>query len=361
MSLQSTAERLSTPLDWFRRGWFSWLTQNDFALATLRHRDRRIATLACISVALALLGAVYFPVLLFALGPVVFGVAHVAADVRYLVLRRGLARWWQNAVWVGCAWLIAIRAFEELEWLRHGERLEFASAATFVAVALFAGVRERGSKARALLALFVLLGVTAAALHRPGMARLVFLHLHNLIAIAAWATLFRANKRWLVGPLGLIGVATLVLASGLAARQTLASPFASAFRLPVSTVAAWIAPFSSTRVAVGVTTAYVFLQSVHYSVWLSFIPQEEQPQRGTPTFRMSARSLFADLGTAGVLAVLLAAMAVLLGAWFDVHRARTLYLSLATFHGYLELALLAFFWVRGTNGATRRAERARVA
>jgi hypothetical protein len=62
-----------------------------------------------------------------------------------------------------------------------------------------------------------------------------------------------------------------------------------------------------------------------------------------------------------VLAVLLAALAVLLGAWFDVHRARTLYLSLATFHGYLELALLAFFWVRGARGATRRAERARVA
>ncbi|MET0790303.1 MAG: hypothetical protein ABW061_02165 [Polyangiaceae bacterium] len=356
MSLQSTAERLSTPLDWFRRAWFSLLVQNELALATLRDRDRRIATVACFSIALALLGAVYLPALLFVLGPVVFGVAHVAADVRYLVLRRKLARCWQNAVWIGCAWLIALRALEELRWLRHGERLELISAALFVAVALVAGLRERGSRTRASLALTLLLAVTAAALHRPSLARLVFLHLHNLIAVAAWATLFRANKRWLIGPLSLLGAATLLLVSGLMAGQTLASPFATAFQLPVATIATWIAPFSSLRIAVGVTTAYVFLQSVHYSVWLSFIPQEEQASRGTPTFIMSVRSLFADLGTPALLAILLVAGAVILGAWFDVHRARALYLSLATFHGYLELALLAFFWVRGPGGKLQPSE-----
>jgi len=354
MSLQATAERLSTPLDWARRSWLSWLLQSDFARATLRHRDRRIATLACISVTLALLGAVYFPVFLFALGPIVFGVAHVAADVRYLVLRRNLARWWQNVVWVGCAWLIVIRALEEFKWLPQGESLELASAAAFVGIALLAGLRERGSRTRALLALLLLFGVTVAALHRPGMARLVFLHLHNVIAIAAWAMLFRANKRWLMAPLALLGLATLLLASGLFAPQTLNSPFASAFHLPVSTIATWIAPFLSLRVAIGVTTAYVFLQSMHYSVWLSFIPQEEQASAGTPTFRMSARSLFADLGTPGVVAVALAAAAVALGAWFDVHRARSLYLSLATFHGYLELAMLGFFWVRGSRRTLAR-------
>jgi hypothetical protein len=66
---------------------------------------------------------------------------------------------------------------------------------------------------------------------------------------------------------------------------------------------------------------------------------------------MSVRSLFSDLGAPGVAAVVIAASAVLLGACFDLHRARGLYLSLATFHGYLELALLAFLWVRGTSAA----------
>ncbi|MEI9941659.1 MAG: hypothetical protein WDO69_30965 [Pseudomonadota bacterium] len=353
MSLLRTAERLSGPLDWCRRGWFSWIVQSDFARATLTHRDRRIATVACASVVAAAFGAVYFPVLLFTLGPLVLGVAHVAADVRYLVLRRNLARWWQSTVWLGCAALIALRISEALGLLRHADRIEFGTAAAFTGVALLAGLRERGSLARALLAGALLAAATRYAMSQPRVARYVFLHAHNLIALLAWATLFRANKRWLVAPAAFIALGVAVLASGALFEQTLASPFAASFHLHVLTISDWVAPFADPRLAIGVTTTYLFLQSVHYSAWLSWIPQEEQPSRGTPTFRMSVRSLFSDLGTPGVAAVGIAAMAVLVGGFFDVHRARDLYLSLAAFHGYLELALLTFFWVRGANRAER--------
>jgi len=350
MSFLSAAERLSEPLDWCRRGWFSWIVRSDFVRRTLAHRDRRIATIACTSVVAAALGAVYFPVLLFTLGPVVLGVAHVAADVRYLVLRRSLARWWQSSVWLGCTALIALRVLEELGLLRNASRIEFAVAAAFTAAAVLAGLRERGTRKRALLACALLAAATSYALDQPKVARYVFLHAHNLIALLAWATLFRTNKRWLLAPAALIVGGVALLASGTLFEQTLASPFAASFHLHVLTVSDWVAPFADARWAIGITTSYLFLQSVHYSAWLSWIPQEEQASRGTPTFRMSVRSLFSDLGAPGVAAVGIAAGAVLLGACFDLHRARNLYLSLATFHGYLELALLTFFWVRGPNG-----------
>jgi len=353
MSFLSAAERLSEPLDWCRRGWFSWIVHSDFVRNTLAHRDRRIATVACTSVIAAALGAVYFPVLLFTLGPVVLGVAHVAADVRYLVLRRNLARWWQNSVWLGCAALIALRVSEELGLVRNAGRIEFAVAAAFTAVAVLAALRERGTRTRALLACVLLAAATSYAVSQPKVARYVFLHAHNLIALLAWATLFRKNKRWLLAPAALIVAGAALLASGALFEQTLASPFAASFHLHVFAVADWVAPFADPRWAIGITTTYLFLQSVHYSAWLSWIPQEEQVSRGTPTFRMSVRSLFSDLGAPGVAAVGIAASAVLIGACFDLHRARGLYLSLATFHGYLELALLAFFWVRGANGAPR--------
>ena len=38
------------------------------------------------------------------------------------------------------------------------------------------------------------------------------------------------------------------------------------------------------------------------------------------------------------------------------HRTRALYLSLATFHGYMELALLGYFWVRGAAHPERNLE-----
>ena len=360
MSLLSAAERLSKPLDWCRRGWFSWIVQSDFVRATLAHRDRRIATVACVSVVASALGAVYFPVLLFALGPVLLGVAHVAADVRYLVLRRNLARWWQSTVWLGSVALIAIRVLEELGWLRNTERIELGSAATFTGIAVLAGLRERGSLTRALLAGALLAAATSCAVTHPKAARYVFLHAHNVIALLAWATLFRANKRYLLAPAALILGGAGVLASGALSARTLASPFAASFHLHVFTVSDWLAPFADPTLAIGVTTSYLFLQSVHYSAWLNWIPQEEQTGRGTFTFRMSVRSLFADLGTPGVAAVGIAAAAVLIGAYFDLHRARALYLSLATFHGYLELALLAFFWVRGAGSPERAVETLRV-
>jgi hypothetical protein len=360
MSLLGTAERLSEPLDWCRRGWFSWLVRSDFAQATLAHRDRRIATVACASVLAAALGAVYFPVLLFTLGPVVLGVAHVAADVRYLVLRRGLARWWQNTVWLGCAALIGLRVCEELGLLRHTDRVEYAIAGLFAGGAVYAGLRARGSPRRALLTVALLAMATSYAIAQPKLARYVFLHAHNLIALLAWAMLFRANKRWLLAPVALIALGVAVLGSGACFEQTLASPFAASFHLHVFTVSDWLTPFADPRLAIGVTTTYLFLQSLHYSAWLNWIPQEEQASRGTPTFRMSVRSLFSDLGAPGVAAVGIAASVVLLGACFDLHRARGLYLSLATFHGYLEVALLAFLWVRGAHGAQRALETPRV-
>jgi hypothetical protein len=233
--------------------------------------------------------------------------------------------------------------------LRHFERLELSIAAMLVGVALAAALRECGSPVRASAALALLVLASGLAWQHPSGAQLVFLHLHNLFALLAWGLLFKAQRRWLVGPALLIATATVLLGSGALFRQTLASPFVASFHLHVLTVADWVAPFANLRMALGLTSAYVFLQSVHYSVWLSWIPQEEQPGRGTPTYRMSLRALFADLGPSGVLATSIAAAAVLLGACFEPNRTRALYLSLATFHGYVELALLVYFWVRGSG------------
>jgi hypothetical protein len=349
MTLLAATERLSAPLDSLRRAWFELVLRSELLRAALLDRDRRIATLSCAGALLSALGAVYFPVPLFLFGPVLLGVAHVAADVRYLVLRRNLARWWQHSVWLGCLALIGLRALEELRLVRQADRVELGGAAALVGLGLFAALRDGGSRARATLALLGLGLATSVALPNPALSRFVFMHAHNLVALAAWALLFRTHRRWLVAPLLLIAVVTLALGVGLLAGQTAASPFVSACHVQLGTIAFWLAPFATGRVAIGVTTAYLFLQSVHYSTWLAWIPQDEQQSHRTLTFRMSVRSLFADLGTLGVAGFVVGGAAVLLGACFNLLRTQALYLSFATFHGYLELALLAFLWVRGAD------------
>jgi len=194
------AERLTSPLDWCRRGWFRWLLRSDFFRASVLNRDRRIATIACTNVLFSAAGAVYLPVLYFTLGPILLGVAHVASDIRYLILRGQLARWWQNVVWLGCLALFGLRAAVELHLLRHVERLELGVAAALTGVALFAGARQGGSALRSAAGVGLLASLSIAAFNHPRAATLVFLHLHNLVGLAAWAVLFRVSKRWLAGP-----------------------------------------------------------------------------------------------------------------------------------------------------------------
>jgi hypothetical protein len=299
--------------------------------------------------------------LLFVLGPVLLGVAHVAADVRYLVLRRRLPSWWKSAVWIGCAVLLGLRIAEELGFKGTlAMRIELLSAVAWSLAALAAGAVAAGSSRRALIALPLVGAAGLVCWLHPEIVRLVFVHLHNVLAIVLWLALFRSRPRAALVPLVVIAAATLwLLGAPLGPSEATGGIYT--FKLHLFAASDWLAPGLPPRLAIGLTLAYIFLQSVHYSAWLLLIPQEDVRAQGTLTFKMSARSLLSDFGVAGLAAIGLSALAVLGGALFDVHGTRALYLSLAMFHGYLEVALLAFFWARGLRPASEKLEPAAVA
>ncbi|HTN88668.1 MAG TPA: hypothetical protein VL242_33545, partial [Sorangium sp.] len=112
--MASLLERGAAPLDGARRYVFGLLRRSELALAVVARPDRRIAALAAVNALGAFTMAVLAPSALLVLGPVLLGVLHVASDVRYLVLRRGLPPWWRSVVWAACAALIGLRAAQEL-------------------------------------------------------------------------------------------------------------------------------------------------------------------------------------------------------------------------------------------------------
>ena len=95
--------------------------------------------------------------------------------------------------------------------------------------------------------------------------------------------------------------------------------------------------------------SFVFLQSVHYATWLVWVPQEELPGQGTFTFRMSGRALVRDLGP--VLLVGFAALWVGLALWggFRPLAALSAYVTLVSFHGYFELAMMVYLVTRSAR------------
>jgi hypothetical protein len=337
--------RSLSPLDGLRRGTFRLALGSRVLSALVVRRDRRLAFFASLHAAAAFVLAVYYPVLLFVLGPVVLGVAHVAADVRYLVLRRRLEGWWRYVVVASCSAFVLLAVLAQLRWFRLSDRVEFGLAVGWAVTGVVAGALESRAFGRAMLGVALSAAVAAAAFSWPRGFRLAYLHGHNLVALAVWPLFFRrrlALLGWLRVPI--VGAAVL-LASGVAYRASLASPGARQFGLHVLELSDWVAPVLRADLAVGLTSAFVFLQAVHYSVWLSIVPQAAMAGEGTLSFRQSYRSLRADFGGLGFALVLVCMLGVLLFATAGAPRASATYLGLAMFHGYLELVLLLYFWI----------------
>jgi hypothetical protein len=356
-----TLERALAPLDRLRRAALLGLVRAPVVGALVARRDGRLMLHATLGVVVTFALTLACPGVLYVVGPALFGVAHVAADARYLVLRRALPRWWVSALGAGCATLLALRALE----LAFPAALPFAATelalgaalalAGCVAGALSArdGITAQSSRARAAALILTIVALAAAALTRPNLARLVFAHVHNVVAIALWLTLFRARRRFALPALALLAVAAALLLSGVALSWVRFDGPGTA-RLVDEALFAWPA-WMPQRTAVSLGILFVLLQGIHYAVWLTFIPQDDAPAQGTRSFRGSWRALRHDFPTPWLAAIALLAFAVLAASLFDVHRTRQLYLSLATFHGYLELAATAYFLTRGQSASAPEA------
>ncbi|HEY4394390.1 MAG TPA: hypothetical protein VGP64_10025 [Polyangia bacterium] len=340
----------AAPLDRARRALLLGIARVPALGAAVVRRDERLRLQALAGVTTAFALTLLCPGVPFVVAPALFGVVHLAADARYLVLRRGVPHWWGVALAAGCVALFALRALE----LGFPGRLPSAALevgfgwgwAVAGAVAGWATTRSSlPARRRAAALIPALAAIGVAALAHPHLARLLFAHLHNLVAIGLWLLIWRQRRRFALPALGLLALAVALLASGAALPYVrFDGPWAA--RLVDESVFAW-PRWMPQRTALGLGLSFVLLQSIHYAVWLSFVPQDDLRGQGTLSFQMSWRSLRRDLPLPLLVVTALAAAAVLGASLASVHRTRQLYMSLASFHGYLELAAGSFLYVRG--------------
>jgi hypothetical protein len=325
----AAAAAILTPLDRLR--WLFLKLLGPLAKPLLRRRELRVMAAGCAVVGFSLAATLISPFWLLALGPVVLGVPHLAADVRYLVLRPG---WHRRA----------------RLWLPVGLPLLLAGASGFpmtsgltacAAMALLA----HGTWIRKIIALACIGTLMAAALAVGDVAALIFAHLHNFIAVMLWwCWRSRAGQRQqAVVPL-LFLVASIMLALGWLV------PWARGFDWQPAGLGpdyhlSFLAPGIAEPWALRLVLLFAFAQSVHYGVWLRLIPEDDRPQETPRTFRASAKALIADIGTPLMVLVILLSLAIALWAAFDLTAARENYLRMALFHGYLELIAATWLFV----------------
>lgn len=352
-SATTLSDSLLAPLDRARTAVFTGAVGLPLLGALLVAKRKRIPALLVAHASIALLLSVLSPTLLLVAGPLLLGVPHLLSDVRYLVLRPALSRSTRWLLLGGSALLLLVRALEHVG-VRGTLQIELGVAAALTLGVLAVGApRQRGGRLVSASLLTLVLG--AAALVWPNEARLLLGHAHNVVALVVWALVFCSSRGRALGVVALVLCLAAVLVATPLAWWGFQNGLQAGLGLHTFAAADTLAPgVRSTTLALGIVASFAFLQSVHYAVWLHAIPQEATRGEGTLTFRMSYRALVSEFGRPALALLALLVIAVPALGYVAPLRTQATYLSLSAFHAYLELAVLALFWVRGSGAEPAR-------
>lgn len=295
-------------------------------------RERRVAAFGSVLILAALAATCVVPLWMIALGPIIWGVPHIISDVRYLIVKQGYHR--RPAV------LLVIAAGAAFAGLGYGVRAGLAAAG---AALLF----SKGSLQRRLIAFGVIAALFAVAYNAGYSGDIVFAHLHNLVAVLLfWAWRPRGTKLHYI-PLAITAIGAAALSLGLAdpaLRLTggLSAPWTG---LSLRELAYSLSPTPVGAMATRLILLYAFGQSVHYIIWLRLIPEESRKSHTPRSYQQTYRALRGDVGSWVLWLALLGTLVFLVWAFVEgAGIARTRYLNVAFFHGYLELAAAALLW-----------------
>jgi hypothetical protein len=290
-------------------------------------RERRMGLLALLVALPAFLLAVLLPLPLLALGPILLGVPHLLADLRYLVVQPGLHR--------RGPWVFVVAALFVATGVTNTLWPGILGASLGVLLLSRAPFRAR------LLVTTPLLLLLGAAWFTPRPVNLLFAHGHNVVAVALWLAAAGAAGRALTSRLwvgllfGGLGAAILLGAtdSFLVHTQQLELPGGPRLKALQRS----LSPTPDPTLAMRAVAFFAYAQAIHYGLWLRLIPEDVRPREAPRSFGTSWQILQKELGAP--LLLLVCAGCVGLGLWavLDLAQARAGYLRLALFHGPLEL------------------------
>jgi len=336
-------------LDELRTALFRTVLRFPRAAVFVTRREARLGLRAGAAIAGALVLSIIAPAAMLAISPAIFGVPHIAAATRYLVLRQKLSRAFLASVLIACVGLAGARIYEQCGALPAvtAARVEIALAITWGLFAVAHATWSSRAFRRGAAALLLVGLLSGLCLRHPVAARLAFVHLHNLGAVVLWIVLFRKRASFPRVTVALLAFALVVLLSGLTLPLTEAMGGMRGLGVDVAVVGAWLAPGAPAAVAAALVFAHAFTDSVHYAFWLGVVPEETLRGEGTLSFRMTLRGLVKDFGAVGLALVTLAAALVLGASLFNAAGARSVYFAVAGFHGYIEGIMLLYLGVRG--------------
>lgn len=336
------APRILALADDVRRHTWGLTARTRLGRRALRERGLRLTLIAASQLVGAFALVALAPLWLLLLSPLVLGVPHLLSDARSLLTHPHAPLHARRVgyVLVPLAAMLLTRLVAALGG-PFSLPLEVALGGTALCAAAAVAPARPAFRWALLIAVSAL---TVLATFHATTTLLVFAHAHNGVALVLWWVLGRdarlARARALVFGAFALG-AGVILAGGLDAAF---SPHAQALGLSFEPLLAALAPGIEGPLAVRLVLLFAFAQAVHYTVWLRVIPQSPRYRtpETPPSLARTSSALRLEWGRVGLACALAACCALPLLATLSPTKARDTYLSLAAFHGWLELAALVF-------------------
>lgn len=312
-----------------------------------------LAALVCLGLALVA------PLATTVIGLIVFGIAHNVLEIRYVAGKfpTVLTGRFLALLAVLISGILLCRAFS----MTAPTVTAYAEIALGYLV-LMAGAAWGLEGRRLVVALLVLLTAAPLSLLWPGWHFVVLTHLHNLVPLfflwqwsqrlpSAARTGFRVTQAgWLlvIPALLLLGVADPLLGADPGVVSSFIGDGAKV-------IAASAPPHASLVMGLRFLAVFAFMQSMHYVVWLLFLPRYAPEAARVFETRVPWLRGWRTWLLAGV-----AALAMLALFSLDYFHGKAVYAALASYHAYIEFPVLLAMLLGGAGLAGATARRAPV-
>lgn len=295
--------------------------------------------------------AIYFPLWVLVLGPMILGLPHLLASLRYVAATTThLNKPQTSMIHLSFAVLIALGL---TRYYLYKSEAPFHLWPEVIAIVITMLLLFRASKAT--LKFFtarsaLILPFLALLIWQPILTATVLVLCHNVIGFFYWIQASKTSKERNVALFATLTFLTVSILIALGVFDFLyiyypAHTYLAIAHMDMKSLGSSLAPWVyNPELWARLVVVYAFGQSMHYFVWLKAIPDQNTAAQVPTSFRQSWRFLKKDFGIKFIgLTLLFLMIASLPWALMNWSEARVLYLSIATYHVYYEIVGLAYF------------------
>lgn len=313
------------------------------------HRSSRLLVFFLIACLIYLPLSLFFPVWIAVIGPIIYGVPHIIASLRYSQPRSTQRL---RSSFVGVWTLVtAYRIVTDLGFWDHDNIIGNLDVEIFSVIVTFAIFWLVHRQNQTKLSLGVIKGsllismLLLAAWFLPLEFSAFLLLFHNAVAFIYWIGQAKPGSEKITAITSTViflGLTAIILLGGFEFLYKYFPPqgFIPRFDLSYEDLGQALAPWSANyKTWFNFFVAYVFGQSLHYFVWLKAIPEQHLPTQTPVSFRTSYEWLARDFGKK-LLVLLIISIVSTMAMWlvFNMNEARIIYFAIASYHGFHELA-----------------------